>query len=190
MTSPIPAPRSSQLYFAENFVISAGCILFASPLFPLRICLIHDAERNLWLIPKGRKDLSETPLATALRETFEETGYPCSALEVDMITRAPQPDLNLVDAPRMANKAIEPIAIVVRDYAAPGGPKNVKVVWYYVAQQSGEKQLGTQMSTENYRSEFFEVEKACELVAFDGDKDIIRRAAEIVKATYETSPAP
>lgn len=76
---------------SNNFVISAGCILFRkSPVNPnqVQICLLFQPKdltlkrREKWILPKGRKDLGETIEATAVRETYEETGFPCEFMPV------------------------------------------------------------------------------------------------------------
>lgn len=58
----------------------------------LEVCIIYHERKKEYLLPKGRKDQFETGLMeTALRETHEETGYPCRPLPVAMRTRAPLP---------------------------------------------------------------------------------------------------
>jgi 8-oxo-dGTP pyrophosphatase MutT (NUDIX family) len=60
----------------------------------LEACILWHSERSEYLLPKGRKDRGESLEQTALRETFEETGYPCKLLPVDMVTRAPEPGVS------------------------------------------------------------------------------------------------
>src|ERR1700733_15655642 len=94
---------------SSDFVITAGCILFRkSPTTNgLQICLLHsperDGKRGKWLLPKGRKDMGESIEAAAIRETFEETGYPCEFLPVRMPTRAPAPGVDVMDVVRVMN---------------------------------------------------------------------------------------
>lgn len=58
----------------------------------LQVCIIYHRRKNEYLLAKGRKDQFETGLLeTAMRETYEETGYPCRPLPVSMTTRAPVP---------------------------------------------------------------------------------------------------
>ena len=59
---------------------------------PLQICLIHHLRKQEYLLSKGRKDQFEDSLiVTAMRETYEEMGYPCRPLPVTITTRAPTP---------------------------------------------------------------------------------------------------
>lgn len=76
---------------SSDFVTSAGCILFRkSPIDPnqVQICLLHQPKddtlkrKEKWILPKGRKDLGETVEVTAVRETYEETGFPCELMPV------------------------------------------------------------------------------------------------------------
>lgn len=38
----------------------------------------HSSQGNLWGVPGGKLEKSETPIAAAIRETFEETGFDIS----------------------------------------------------------------------------------------------------------------
>ncbi len=59
---------------------------------PLQMCLIYHLRKQEYLLSKGRKDQFEDSLiVTAMRETYEETGYPCRPLPVTITTRAPSP---------------------------------------------------------------------------------------------------
>ncbi|TAN29842.1 MAG: NUDIX hydrolase [Actinomycetota bacterium] len=42
--------------------------------------LIHRPRYNDWSLPKGKQEEGEDPLACALRETLEETGYVCTPI--------------------------------------------------------------------------------------------------------------
>ena len=65
----------TEQFLSSPFLICGGSILFASTHEPLQVCLLHHNIRDEWLLPKGRKDRGEDVTATAVRETFEETGY-------------------------------------------------------------------------------------------------------------------
>ncbi|MFJ1610261.1 NUDIX hydrolase [Streptomyces sp. NPDC088253] len=58
-------------------VRAAGCVLWRrSPLGgELEICLVHRPKYDDWSHPKGKLKRGEEPLAGALREVREETGY-------------------------------------------------------------------------------------------------------------------
>ncbi|MFE1196998.1 NUDIX hydrolase [Streptomyces olivaceoviridis] len=61
----------------DTVVQAAGCVLWRrSPgSGDLEICLVHRPKYDDWSHPKGKLKRGEDPLAGALREVAEETGY-------------------------------------------------------------------------------------------------------------------
>ncbi|MCW7942247.1 DNA mismatch repair protein MutT [Streptomyces hygroscopicus] len=61
----------------EETIRAAGCVLWRhSPVDgELEICLVHRPKYDDWSHPKGKLKSEEDPLAGALREVAEETGY-------------------------------------------------------------------------------------------------------------------
>nr|WP_316959535.1 NUDIX hydrolase [Streptomyces sp. TRM68367] len=61
----------------DTTVQAAGCVLWRrSPVDgELEICLVHRPKYDDWSHPKGKLKRGEDPLAGALREVEEETGY-------------------------------------------------------------------------------------------------------------------
>ncbi|KAF7374989.1 Nudix hydrolase domain-containing protein [Mycena sanguinolenta] len=152
MLEPTPAPLRSTgypttLFFSEDFVVSAGCVLFRrNPTATtsnantgergrLEICVLHDLKTDEYVLPKGRKDVGESIAEAAVRETFEETGYPCALLPLRMPTRAPAPGVNTPDAVSVQDGISEPLAVAVRDMRSGG--QGIKVVWWFVARATG-----------------------------------------------------
>ncbi|WP_368661540.1 NUDIX hydrolase [Streptomyces sp. NA04227] len=77
---------------AEGVIRAAGCVLWRRARSPLayrelgesyqghggiELCLVHRPKYNDWSHPKGKLKQGEPPLAGALREVEEETGYRC-----------------------------------------------------------------------------------------------------------------
>ncbi|GAA3979088.1 NUDIX hydrolase [Streptomyces marokkonensis] len=62
---------------AASTVHAAGCVLWRSAPRPggLELCLVHRPRYDDWSHPKGKLRPGEDPLAGALREVAEETGY-------------------------------------------------------------------------------------------------------------------
>lgn len=62
---------------SDTLVRAAGCVLWRrSPVSgDLEICLVHRPKYDDWSHPKGKLKRGEEPLAGALREVAEETGY-------------------------------------------------------------------------------------------------------------------
>ncbi|GGK91377.1 NUDIX hydrolase [Streptomyces flaveus] len=63
-----------------NPVLAAGCVLWRrSPVDgELEICLVHRPRYDDWSHPKGKLKHGEDPLAGAVREVEEETGFGCA----------------------------------------------------------------------------------------------------------------
>ena len=99
---------------SSHFLICGGSILFASTCAPLQVCLLHHNIRDEWLLPKGRKDRGEDVTTTAVRETFEETGYPCRQLPLDLITRAPEAGVQTKAAAVPVPGSGEPFMLTLR----------------------------------------------------------------------------
>jgi 8-oxo-dGTP diphosphatase len=62
---------------SDTLVQAAGCVLWRrSPVAgDLEVCLVHRPKYDDWSHPKGKLQRGEEPLAGALREVAEETGY-------------------------------------------------------------------------------------------------------------------
>lgn len=201
---------------STNFLICSGSILFASTRAPLQICLLHHTERKEWLLPKGRKDRGECVPVTAMRETFEETGYPCRQLPLDMVTRAPAATAQTKDAPECVHACEEPFMLTLRrttttrpivngnaggcasgsaieEETRDGG---VKLIWWFAAVCTGmDKVDGTQTAVESFESAFFGVDEALRRATFQTDREVIAKAVQLVRATYpeareEQEPPP
>ncbi|QDV27834.1 bis(5'-nucleosyl)-tetraphosphatase [Aureliella helgolandensis] len=61
-------------------VEAAGFLLFSRAVPPSFLLMKH---KHRWDLPKGHAEPNESILATALRETVEETGIPPDCIEVD-----------------------------------------------------------------------------------------------------------
>jgi 8-oxo-dGTP pyrophosphatase MutT (NUDIX family) len=136
------------------------------------------------LLPKGRKDRGESVPVAAVRETFEETGYPCELLPLDLITRAPAAGAQTADAAMAVGGSEEPFMVTLRRTKEGG----MQILWWFatVCMAGTDKVVGGRLQTEveDYESAFFEVDEALRVAAFQVDRDVIARAVELVRATY------
>ncbi|KAK7033033.1 NUDIX hydrolase domain-like protein [Favolaschia claudopus] len=172
----------TQLYFSEQFVISAGCVLFRkNDQGALEIGVLRDRNKDEWMLPKGRKDCGESIETAAVRETFEETGYPCTLLPIRMATRAPQPGNGGPDAVAVVENITEPIAVAIRDLSVVGS--GIKVVWWFMARvmPGEERVLGTQTEWEAFDTEWVAADNAVSRLTFASDKDTVERALKIIR---------
>ena len=170
---------------SSHFLVSGGSILFSSTHAPLHICLIYHHARGEWLLPKGRKDRGESVPATAVRETFEETGYPCELLPLDLITRAPA-GAQTEDTAVTVGGSGESFMVTLRR-TKDGGIQILS--WFATVCTAGADIVvgsvpGLQTEVEDYESAFFEVDEALRVATFQVDRDVIARAVELVRATY------
>ncbi|KIJ68719.1 hypothetical protein HYDPIDRAFT_71244, partial [Hydnomerulius pinastri MD-312] len=161
------------------FVICAGSVLFREDEQGRgwQMCILQSSKAE-YVLPKGRKDCGESIEKAAVRETYEETGYHCELLPCKMTTRAPEPNMNMRDAPRDAQNATEPFAITVRSL---GGEKGTKIVfWFLTIAKDVPKEEGTQTDSEDYHSEFVDAREAVGKLTFQDDQDIARKALSLI----------
>lgn len=175
-------------YLAGNFVLSAGSILFrrAQPIesavrtgaSAFEICILHEMTKDEWLLPKGRKDRGETLEQTAVRETYEETSYPCRLWPQRMPTRAPAPGVSNIHRTQIVDDITEPLAVTVRDLRQG----RTKLIFWYIAlaEEGAEKVARSQMENENFESHFVDTETALRRLTFQSDRDIVQQAIDIV----------
>ncbi|KAG6333471.1 hypothetical protein ID866_5620 [Astraeus odoratus] len=179
-------PNHSVVHFSEAFVICAGSVLFRKDAEERwQMCVLHHRTDHVFVLPKGRKDRGETAEEAAVRETYEETGYPCKLLPCNMTTRAPPPHVNMRDEPYIAQDAAEPFAVTLRELKGNG----TKIIWWYLTVATGEKETETQTESENFFSEFVPVEDAIRQLTFSDDKDVARRARDLVVSDYTAGDA-
>jgi 8-oxo-dGTP pyrophosphatase MutT (NUDIX family) len=172
-------------YLSGNFIISAGSILFrkrpsAEPdSSALEICILHHLTEDEWLLPKGRKDRGETIEQAAIRETYEETGYPCHLWPQRMPTRAPAPGINDTHYAEVVDNITEPVAVAIRDL----GEGRAKLIFWYIAlaEDGAEKVAGSQMENENFESAFLDIPTVLERLTFQNDREVVQQAVDIVK---------
>ncbi|RDB21095.1 Diadenosine hexaphosphate hydrolase [Hypsizygus marmoreus] len=167
-------------YMSGDFVLAAGSVLFRrSPLTnALQICLLCHRDSQYWVLPKGRKDCGESMEAAGVRETFEETGYECELLSCSMPTRAPRVGINSHDVVAIVDNIAEPFAITHRELS----PGNMKIIWWFLtrAKSNAEKRHDTQTDSENFDSEFFNVDDALTHLQ-PAYHNVVTQAASLVK---------
>ena len=180
---------------AEQFVNSAGSVLFIPPVgdTSLRICILHYVAKDEYLLPKGRQDLGESLLQAGMRETFEETGFTCEVLPVDMQTRSPVPGSDMKDVPHLVQGCTEPFTVSLRHVS----PTNIKFIWWFISRTPESGALwtdGTQTPNENFKPLFIDadvdiedkdaLEAATARPTYADDREILKMAIQLVFRTY------
>lgn len=180
---------SSMTLYCDEYHCSAGCVLFRFDAPTPQICILRNNRSTEYVLPKGHKDLGESIEQAALRETYEETGWPCEFLPTNIVTRAPPPGVSSGEVAREALGATrEAIAVTLRNLE--GKPGSVKFVFWYIAQITSTKQhQNTQMATEDLEAKFMDAEEAIRTLSRPGDRDVAKRALELVNKTRAAETA-
>ncbi|KAK1994827.1 NUDIX domain-containing protein [Colletotrichum falcatum] len=171
-------------YPSEALVESCGAIPFDLSKEPAEVCLLCYLATGEWLLAKGRRNCGESRHEAALREAIEETGFRCRLLPVDMATRAPGPgdDADAPDAATARQAITEPFMLTTRSLDGGAG---VKLIWWYVAAVDGDTgtKEGTGGGETKFEARFFSCGEAVEKLTFESDREVLRRAIDLVKKT-------
>lgn len=122
--------------------------------------------------------------SAAVRETFEETGYPCELLPCKMPTRAPAIGINTHDIVAIGESITEPFAITVRELVSPPDQTpGVKLIWWFLARVKDNtvQVAGTQTDSEDFESHFIDAEEAASRLSRPKDQNLVKQAWDLVK---------
>lgn len=173
----------TQMYPADQFVESAGTILFR--LSTREVCILHLFSRDEYILHKGRRNLGESRAATATRETTEETGLRCRLLPVDLASRvcpATEETGHVPDEARLFRGACEPISVQIRHL----GRGEVKFIWWYVAAVDEDELIG-QHEKDNFEVEFHSYDSVVGKLTFQDDRELVRKAIGLVESSGRPS---
>ncbi|KAI0701644.1 hypothetical protein C8Q76DRAFT_756369 [Earliella scabrosa] len=188
-------------YTSSQFILAAGAIPFQfdSDGIPRRVLLVHHTKGDAWMLAKGRKDQGEDLATAATREVFEETGYPCRLHLVPRLpTCAPTP--HPAEAgfqpheARIAENSTEPFMITFR----PIGVDKIKLIFWYIgavdipydskADATEVTQPGSHQLAEGFgQVKLFDIPEAYEKIAFEGDRELVRTAVDILTSQVKTA---
>ncbi|KAI8214436.1 hypothetical protein K4K52_000919 [Colletotrichum sp. SAR 10_76] len=183
------APRSLFLrtpqrqYPSQHVLVSCGTV----PIDPVsrKIAVLRDiADNTVWL-PKGRKEIGEDLLATALRETREETGLQVEPLPLKVATRA-TPDPKLQGTFPVGENAdvtdglenCEASSVCVYPCVFTGA---LKIVFWFAARVDVEdipRDVERVPWDENMRLEWVEAREAAGMMAFKADGEVVEKVLD------------
>ncbi|KAF7908796.1 uncharacterized protein EAE98_008475 [Botrytis deweyae] len=164
-------PRS--MHFSDKFAISCGTVTL--DLQARKVLIILWRKNGEYMIPKGRKDIGEGLETTAVRETFEETGFQCQLLPHSFPTLA---TTDPVEKTGDVGQSTEPFAVTQRTTDG-----KLKIIFWYLAQadSTAPKIHDTQMEDEDFDTVWVEEAKVLEKLTYDEDRAITSKAMEYWK---------
>lgn len=172
---------ATQQYSSEQFVESCGAILFdLSTPNEAKVCLVNLVKTQQWMLAKGRRNIGESRKDAATREVTEETGYKCKLLPIRMLTRAPHPEDDQSDTPdrsRGVDNLTDPFMFTIREL--PRG-KGVKVIWWFIAVLEDDARAARGPGEDQFKPEFFSFIDAVDKLHFETDRQVLRKAIQIV----------
>ncbi|KAK1750271.1 NUDIX hydrolase domain-like protein [Echria macrotheca] len=178
---------------ADAFVMSCGTVTL--DLARSKVLLIWNKRIQIYQLPKGRRNIDESMLNAAIRETYEETGIRVTPLRLDIATRATPP------ADEQSNDGANPQVTEGRPstefvgacfYPDPQSDKPAfKGVFYFAAtaDSTANPQRGTQEAWENLDTCWVPIAEAAGKLRFQGEIDAVRKTVEDVRKTGYTIDA-
>ncbi|KAI8683227.1 hypothetical protein LRP88_04799 [Fusarium phalaenopsidis] len=169
------ASTGKSLHLSNQFVISCGTL--SLDVERSKVLLIRWRRTGEYLLPKGRKDISEPLEQTALRETFEETGIRVQLLPVNIDTLATLPSsVKTEDRPKAVT---EPIAVTQRTTRQG----ILKIIFWYVAAADSTTvpEEGTQQENEDFETVWSDFDNVGPTLSFDDDRSIAEAAIAAVR---------
>jgi len=187
------------LHLAGSFLVSAGCVLLKGPLPPpsaftaslgsssspakvnlndikvivLRNHRVKPGTLPTYVLPKGRAEPREPLFETAVRETTEETGYPCSLYPLPVPSS--QPNVN-------AHANNEPLAIQMRRIVGTG---QLKLIYFFAAHTTAREPGPRSEEDLDYDVLELGIEEAVGTISFDHDKEMVRLVKSLLEAKNE-----
>ena len=157
------------MHFSDKFAISCGTVTL--DLRARKVLVIIWRKNGEYLLPKGRKDIGEGLETTALRETFEETGFNCQLLPHSFPTLATMDPAKTID--EEGQSTVEPFAVTQRTTDG-----KLKIIFWYLAQADSTtpKTHGTQMADEDFETVWVEEAKVLEKLTFNEDRAVAGKA--------------
>ena len=145
--------------------------------------MLHLLKRDEYILAKGRRNCGESRKDTAIRELMEESGFSSRLLHVDMSTRAPPAveTEQLGDEARFYTGICEPFNLQLRRL----GEGDVKLLWRYIAAVNEDQPFNEELpEDQRVAVEFYSYTDVLERLAFQTDRDMVRRAIDIITNTY------
>ncbi|MCJ1351989.1 MAG: hypothetical protein MMC33_001973 [Icmadophila ericetorum] len=170
----LPSTHSS-LHLSNEFTISCGTVTI--DLKTSKVLLILYRKTGEFLLPKGRKNFGEKLEETAIRETYEETGYKVELLPLPIVTLATGRELARLDT-FPSNFNIEPIAVQQR---ISNG--KLKIIFWFAAKgdSASVPKNGTQQEGEDFDARWVPKDEGLKILTFNSDCQIFAKVLDAVQ---------
>lgn len=171
---------------ADTLVMSCGTVTM--DLARGMVLLLWNKKLQIYQLPKGRRNIDESMLAAAIRETYEETGVSVTPLWLDIATRAtpvadgPTPGKN----PQITNGHHSNEFLGACLYQDPQSTTSaVKAVFFFAAtaDSTAAPAAGTQEEWEKFDTCWVPVAEIPGKLFFKAEVSMVFKALEDVKKT-------
>lgn len=192
-----------EMKFSRNIELNlgAGTVTFHPTKNEVLLVLNSKYHEDIWQLPKGRKNLDEDLRDTAIRETYEETGYHVKLVPIPVLTRATRPHgctrpsvrtapirSAMCPAGKKDNNTVEDLSTEpmgmaqFRELQDRFGTKATKMSFFYLAELEDPEATpdqNTQDPGEGLEARWMSVGEAERELKFEAEKEALRTANEL-----------
>ncbi|KAK0628627.1 hypothetical protein B0T17DRAFT_488116 [Bombardia bombarda] len=169
---------------AHNITMSCGTVTL--DLARAKVLIVWNKRYQIYQLPKGRRNIEETMLSAAVRETYEETGYRVKPLQLNIATRATP----AVREPGQGNPLVTD-GFVSTEYLGgclhedPDAAGSTKTTFFYAAtaDSTAVPETDTQEEWEKLVPSWIDISDAATTLRFKGEVAAVMKAVEDARKT-------
>lgn len=170
----------TEFFHSDKFIISCGTATV--DLRVGKILLVYNRKYKTYQFPKGRKNIGEDFLSTALRETYEESGVRPTPLPLKVETRA-TPAKGPVASVHLTRNILNTEPISLSMYLPDPQSGCLKMVYWFAAAADSTVPIGAgaQEEWENFDATWKPFGEAIDLLRFEEDRVLVRKVVELAR---------